>query len=138
MARRKNQLLLTEKEMEIMTILWQSDKPLVASEITKVNKSLNINTVQAVIRKLLGKEYIEVADIVYSGTVLTRSYRPVLTKNELTVQQFAEQLREENNKIIIPNLVATLLKHEKNEKEIIEQLEKLLEERKKTLNQEEE
>ncbi len=104
---------------------------------SKMDDSLNINTVQAVIRKLLDKKYIEVADIVYSGTVLTRSYRPTLSKKEMTVQRFIGQFQE-NDKVSIPNLVTTLLKHEKNEQEVIEELEAMLEERKKMLNQKEE
>ena len=123
--------------MDVMTILWESNTPLVASEITKMDDSLNINTVQAVIRKLLDKKYIEVADIVYSGTVLTRSYRPTLSKKEMTVQRFIRQFQE-NDKVSIPNLVTTLLKHEKNEREVIEELEVMLEERKKMLKQKEE
>ncbi|CUX18508.1 Penicillinase repressor [Clostridium sp. C105KSO15] len=137
MPRGKTELSLTKREMDVMTILWESNTPLVASEITKMDDSLNINTVQAVIRKLLDKKYIEVADIVYSGTVLTRSYRPTLSKKEMTVQRFIGQFQE-NDKVSIPNLVTTLLKHEKNEQEVIEELEAMLEERKKMLNQKEE
>jgi len=121
MPRGKTELSLTKREMDVMTILWESNTPLVASEITKMDDSLNINTVQAVIRKLLDKKYIEVADIVYSGTVLTRSYRPTLSKKEMTVQRFIKQFQE-NDKVSIPNLVTTLLKHEKNEREVIEEL----------------
>jgi predicted transcriptional regulator len=137
MPRGKTELSLTKREMDVMTILWESNTPLVASEITKMDDSLNINTVQAVIRKLLDKKYIEVADIVYSGTVLTRSYKPTLSKKEMTVQRFIGQFQE-NDKVSIPNLVTTLLKHEKNEQEVIEELEAMLEERKKMLNQKEE
>ena len=67
---------ITKKQLEIMKILWSSDKPLIASEILKRNDSLNINTVQACLRALVNKQFIKVADIVYSGTVLTRSYTP--------------------------------------------------------------
>ena len=128
---------LTDKEMQIMKILWKSPEPLVASEITKMDMSLNKNTVQAVIRKLLSKNFIKVADIVYSGTVLTRSYAPALSEKELMVQQFVDQVQENEENIPIPNLVSTLLKHEKNEEKIIKELELLLEERKKTLKSEE-
>ena len=138
MPKAKSKFFLTEREMDVMRILWESKKPLVASDITKINESLSNNTVQSVIRKLLEKGYIKVADIVYSGTVLTRSYTPVISKKELMIQQFVSQLRKEEVDAPIPSLVATLLKHEKNEKEVIEQLEELLEERKRSLNQEEE
>lgn len=137
MPKVKNALLLTDREMDIMQILWNSKKPLVASEITKKDESLSNNTVQSVLRKLMAKKYIEVADIVYSGTVLTRSYKPVVSKKDLIIQQFINQFNKIEDSITIPSLVGTLLKHERNEKETIEKLEKLLEERKKILNQEE-
>lgn len=137
MPRVKNALLLTDREMDIMQILWNSKKPLVASEITKKDESLSNNTVQSVLRKLMAKKYIEVADIVYSGTVLTRSYKPVVSKKDLIIQQFINQFNKIEDSIPIPSLVGTLLKHERNEKETIEKLEKLLEDRKKILNQEE-
>lgn len=138
MPKGKYELSLTKRELDVMKILWESKKPLVASEITKIDESLNINTVQSVIRKLLSKDYIKVADIVYSGTVLSRSYSPTISKKELMIQQFVGQFKKNEDRIPIPSLVTTLLKHEKNEKEVIEQLETVLKERKKTLNQEEE
>ncbi|WP_077612173.1 BlaI/MecI/CopY family transcriptional regulator [Clostridium sp. Marseille-P2415] len=137
MPRVKNALLLTEREMDVMRILWDSKKPLVASEIAKTGVSLSNNTVQSVLRKLLTKKYIEVADIVYSGTVLTRSYKPAVSKGDLLVEQFVNQFKKNEDSIPIPSLVSTLLKHEKNEKETIEKLEILLKERKKIINQEE-
>lgn len=137
MPKTRKTFSLTDKEMQIMKILWKSPKPLVASEITKMEESLNNNTVQAVIRKLLSKNFIKVADIVYSGTVLTRSYAPTLSEKELMVQQFVDQVQENEENIPIPNLVATLLKHEKNEENIIKELEALLEERKKALKSKE-
>jgi predicted transcriptional regulator len=137
MPKTRKTFSLTDKEMQIMKILWKSPEPLVASEITKMDMSLNNNTVQAVIRKLLSKNFIKVADIVYSGTVLTRSYAPALSEKELMVQQFVDQVQETEENIPIPNLVATLLKHEKNEEKIINELELLLEERKKMLKSEE-
>ena len=70
---------LTSREVDIMNILWTSGKPLIASEIADCRPDLTINTVQAVLRKLLKYQLVEVADIVYSGTVLSRSYRPTIT-----------------------------------------------------------
>ena len=73
---------LSKQQLEVMKILWNSDTPLIASEIEKKHESLNINTVQACLRALIKAEAIEVADIVYSGTVLSRSYRPLISKDE--------------------------------------------------------
>lgn len=59
----------------------------------------------------MAKEYIEVADIVYSGTVLPRSYKAVISKKELIIEQFINQFNKSEDSIQIPNLVGTLLKH---------------------------
>lgn len=74
-----NRKRLSDRELDVMQILWASEKPMIASDILKQNPSLNINTVQASIRKLLSREMIRIADIVYSGTVLCRSYEPVIS-----------------------------------------------------------
>ena len=73
---------LSSRQYEIMSVLWSSSVPMTASQILAKNGEFNINTVQASLRSLMKKEYIKVADIVYSGTVLTRSYEPVLTREE--------------------------------------------------------
>ena len=73
---------LTQKQLEVMKVLWDHNKPMISSEIEKSNPSFNTNTVQTCLRELLKKDYIQVADIVYSGTVLTRSYLPTFTKTE--------------------------------------------------------
>ena len=72
----------TKKELEILKTLWNSAAPMIASEIAKANNALNLNTVHACLRSLSDKGAIKVDDIVYSGTVLTRSYVPVITSEE--------------------------------------------------------
>lgn len=135
----KNKIDLTNKEKEILGILWSSNMPLIASDIVKSDSSLNINTVQAILRKLLNKKLIEVAEIVYSGTVLTRSYRPLINQKDLLLQQFIDHWHNlTKNKISIPTVVATLLEHEKNENIVITELEELLKSRKKLLGDVEE
>lgn len=64
-----------------MKILWDAGTPLVASDIVKAESSMNINTVQASLRVLLKENLVEIADIVYSGTVLSRSYRPLISRD---------------------------------------------------------
>ena len=65
-----------------MEVLWNYPEGIVASEIVKCNDELQINTVQAVLRSLVKKNYAKVGEIVYSGTVLTRSYVALISKDE--------------------------------------------------------
>lgn len=106
---------ITDREQGILNILWAAEKPLVASDIAKTDASLSINTVQAVLRKLLQKKLIQVADIVYSGTVLSRTYQPTISPNDFTLQQFVSQFEDAKKNLTIPDFVATLLEHEKDE-----------------------
>lgn len=90
---------LTKKQEEVMNVLWESETPMIASEIVKKRDDFNINTVQATLRTLVKKKYIEIAEIVYSGTVLTRSYRPLIQKSEFesdVEKGIKSMLREEN------------------------------------------
>ena len=72
----------TKKQLDVMKVLWESATPMIASDIVRKDDALNINTVQACLRSLIANHSIKVADIVYSGTVLTRSYAPVISRDE--------------------------------------------------------
>lgn len=119
---------LTPKQLDVMQILWDSDKPLVASDIVKMNDDFNANTVQSVIRTLLGKKYIEVAEIVYSGTVLSRSYTPIVSKDEYIKSTFFS-----NNSV--PSLVFNLIESE-SDLSVLDEMQKLIEEKKNELSEE--
>ncbi len=90
---------LTNKELDVLRVLWDSEDPLLASEIYKIDPSLNSNTVQAALRNLTKKGYIKVADIVYSGTVLSRRYSPVVTQPEY-VKMFFPATPEEKDALL--------------------------------------
>ena len=67
-----------KNEFKILNILWEKS-PLLVSEIVEMDKSLKIPTVQRLINKLQEEGIVEVADIVQSGKVLARRYKPVKT-----------------------------------------------------------
>lgn len=131
MKLKKDKFNVTNRERDVLEVLWDSTKPLLASDIPKINASLSISSVQLALRNLLSKGLVEVADIVSSGTVLSRSYRPLVSREEFLLTSF----KNYNKEISTQNIVATLLKHEKNEADTIKELEEFLEERKKQLNQ---
>lgn len=99
---------ITNRELEIMQLLWHADHPLIASEIAAMKPDLTVNTVQSVLRNLLKHKYIEVAKIVYSGTVLTRSYRPLITEQEFGVNQVIRDFHSFQG-LSVSHLVAGLL-----------------------------
>lgn len=99
---------ITNRELEIMQFLWHADHPLIASEIAAMKPDLTVNTVQSVLRNLLKHKYIEVAKIVYSGTVLTRSYRPLISEQEFGIDQVIQDFHSFKG-LSLSHLVAGLL-----------------------------
>jgi predicted transcriptional regulator len=84
----KNRLpKISEREKDVMIVLWHASEALTASAIAEKGNELSINTVQPALKNLLKKEYIEVAQIVYSGTVLTRSYKPLISAEQYAAEQ---------------------------------------------------
>lgn len=63
-----------------MHILWEANRPMLASEIVNAKEELNINTVQSALKAMIEKGYIKVAEITHSRTVFARTYRPVVSK----------------------------------------------------------
>lgn len=114
---------ISEKEKEIMSVLWQSKEPLTASAITQKGNGLNINTVQASIRNLLQKQYIKVADIVYSGTVLTRCYQPLISAEEYAADQL-QSMRLNTLNFSTVNFIDHFLKN--SEPDILDELEDVI------------
>lgn len=125
---------LSGRELDVMNVLWGAKRPMVASEICKANHLLSINTVQAVLKGLLKRNLIRIADIVYSGTVLTRSYETVLSASEYSVEQFRNNLAVINSDVSTIGLITALLEQEDDKEKVINELEELLKERRKQLD----
>lgn len=121
---------ITRRDLDILNILWDSSKPMTASQIVQKNDDLTMNTVQAVLRKLLKENLIEVAEIVYSGTVLSRSYKTVVSPGEFAISQLTSEFYAYGDRITLPALVEALLDSEPSSEkktELISQLKKMLE-----------
>ena len=113
---------LTKRDLEVMTILWSGEGSKTASLIVKENSELTMNTVQAVLRKLLKDKLIKVADIVYSGTVLTRSYEPVISQEKFWLQKLVADYQEISTKVSKADIVAALLDSAKDTEKIKEDI----------------
>lgn len=85
---------LTGREEDIMNIFWHSEKGLIASAVVEKKEGLTINTVQATLKKLFKRNLLKIDEIVYSGTVLSRSYVPVISKQEFEFQRAVKKVME--------------------------------------------
>ena len=102
--------MLTNREYDVLKIIYDSEKPLIASEVTTKMEGLTINTVQAVLKKLLRTEIIEVAEIVYSGTVLSRSYKVGKNAPAIIAKDFANEIKKYDGFVDYDKLIAALEK----------------------------
>lgn len=65
---------INNRELEVMAILGEAGRPLISTEIVKTGKGLTQSTVQAVLRKLMNNDMVEVQGVTHSGNVLSRQF----------------------------------------------------------------
>jgi predicted transcriptional regulator len=124
---------LSNKEKQIIIVLWNSKTALTASDICKLDESLNINTVQASLTKLLKHNFIEVTDIVYRGTVLAREYQTIISVDEYAGMQLQDYYNSCFKKGSISNLVNYFLNEEEHEEKLLDELQNIIDKRKNNL-----
>ena len=79
---------VSNKELDVLNILWDSDSALTAKEINTRYPEFALSTIQLSLKNLIKKDLVKVNEIVYSGTVLTRNYVPTITKENYVVDQY--------------------------------------------------
>lgn len=117
-------LLSSKKELEVMEVLWNADKPLAVSGIVEANPSLNRNTLNIVLKKLHDAGYIYLAEYAKTRTVTARAYRPALGREECLARELGDF---DENKLAL-SMVSNVLEHaDKEEKEkFIRKLENMI------------
>lgn len=81
-SKNKKMANLSERQLQIMKLLWQNEGGMTASELEEASGEMCTSTVRASLMALLKKKYVEVGEIVYSGTVLSRKYIPLISEEE--------------------------------------------------------
>ena len=112
---------LSQKQLDVMKILWNAGTPLVASDIVKAESSMNINTVQASLRVLLKENLVEIADIVYS---------PLISRDVYFNAEFKNIIGNSSTSAMI----ATFIEQEEDISEL-ERIEELIRKRMKELEE---
>ena len=118
---------LTKSEMEIMDVLWASDKPLSRSDLLERSeeKSWKDSSVHILLNGLLQKGAIQEAGFVKRSKTYGRTFAPTLTREEY----FATTIFSHAHKPQIVGLFAALLEREDITQEQLEQIEELLQQR---------
>lgn len=115
---------LTKKENEIMEIIWNMEKPLTAAEI-QTKTDMSIYSVQQVLLRLLTKKFVSVVGIKQNKKAFARQYEAIISEADY-ISAFINNPKTEIE-------LASNLINKSTDLQTIEQLEKLLETRKKEL-----
>ena len=89
MEKKKKEVRYSSREVDILYILWNAGKPMLASEILAADEKLKPATVNTALKKMLEKELVVVADFVKSGNVYGRRYKPTITLKDFEMQKFS-------------------------------------------------
>ncbi len=129
-------ITLSKRELDVMKIFWQSGKPLTASEIVNIS-NISISTVHTVLNKLQSKNAIEVDEIIFSGKVLCRSYRPTISAKNYDMRKIVASFKSIiHTDISTSHFVSALLGQEKDTQKVLNELddlEQMIKEKKKEL-----
>ena len=120
---------LTKSELEIMNVLWAEGKPLSRNDIiTKsVDKTWKGSSIHILLNSLLKKGAIREAGYVRTGKGYGRTFEPVESSEEFFAQLAAETVR----KTSLPLFFSALFEKADISKETLEELETLIEEKKR-------
>lgn len=125
---------LNPRELEVLKILHESERALTSTEIVNFGAELTQSTVQAVLRKLLANELVEVQGVTHSGNVLSRTFGPTAKSKDVLTEKFLQDYKSFRSIISMQTAVAGMFKlnddESKKEKDI-KDLEKLLADLKK-------
>lgn len=127
---------LTERELEIMRILWEADKPLMVSEIVQRDKNGTIYSVQRIIQNLIKKEMVAVEGMAYNKKALGRTFKPIVSAETIELNNIRDMFgKMVSRNIAVSHLIASLLPADNNEQtlEELNRLEEIIRERKKQI-----
>lgn len=120
--------VLSTREHQVMSVLWNTNQSMSAHQISEECDDMSVYSVQQVLQRLLKYEFIKVADIGYSGTVLTRFYIPILSQPE-----YIQFLLGDNKQGLYQ--IASFLISNNTDKKLLKDLKKQIIEKQKELGE---
>lgn len=127
---------LTNRELAVMRILWEAEKPLMVSEIVQKDKDGTIYSVQRIIQNLIKKNMVAVDGIAYNKKALGRTFKPLVSSEIIELNAIQEMFNSLVSKnITASHLIASLLPADNDQKtlEELNHLEELISERKRQI-----
>ena len=126
------QITLTKSEKEIMGLLWNTDRPLTATEIVNLTpeRTWKKSYIHLLINSLIEKQLIRSESLVRTGRNFGRAFVATMSEEEFLIHQITIGQNFSPNSI--PFLVSALLDATEDLK-VIQELEKILQEKKEKI-----
>jgi predicted transcriptional regulator len=122
---------LTTRELDVLSSLWNSEKPMTMTDIVKSQHDLTQGTVNAVLKKLMSLELIEITGSVRSGKTMSRTYVPKAASKDFVMQYLSDSYSKFDKVISKSDFLVALLKNNGNaeqSKDEVKHLKKMLDE----------
>ena len=122
---------LSERERTVLNILCEADRPMMAQDIIAENKRLSQSTVRVTFRRLLSRGLIEVAEIGYSGRVLSRAYMVTEKAKEEVLLHVVEEYQQIRDILSVSEYIMALIKAEtdrEKQRQLIQAVNELIQE----------
>ncbi len=126
------QITLTKSEKEIMGLLWNTDRPLTATEIVNLTpeRTWKKSYIHLLINSLIEKQLIRSESLVRTGRNFGRAFVATMSEEEFLILQITASKHFSPDSI--PFLVSALL-NATDDLAVIQSLEKILEEKKEKI-----
>ncbi len=126
---------LTNKEYQIMKILWNSEKPLLVSDILAKTENVAENSLHPMINSLIKKNYIKIVGNLKVSKTNSRLYAANITIDEYAAKQLNEIFDSANKTPNISNVLMYFSKHNKKKKNenLINELQKFIDDYKQDI-----
>lgn len=123
---------LTKSENEIMELMWKEGHPLSRSEIIELtpDRSWKPSSIHILLNSLLEKKAIEVSGFVQTTKNYARTFSPSVSSDSYAVMQIRNSMAFSENSV--PHLLEALVE-DVAAPEILDQLEKIVEDRRRKL-----
>lgn len=105
---------LTEREYEIMKILWGSDKPMLISDIIKLTEITAKNSVHPMLKNLIKNGYVKVVGNIVVVKTSSRLYTPAVSLEDYTVSRINEIYNKKKNWFDLKKFLLSLYEQNKN------------------------
>jgi len=122
---------LTKNELQFMTVLWDSNAPITASEVLKrsVDKTWKDASLHTILNKLLEKGAIKEHGFLKDGKAISRTFVPTLSCKEYYDKVFAGHKAKD-----IPDIFSSLMNSADIDDDVLNLLECMIKKRKTEMN----